>query len=328
MKAWVIEQIGKLDLKLVDVEEPKLGDDQVMIEPAFAALNPADRYLAEGAYPATPPMPHILGRDGVGKVVAVGKNVKDVPIGSMRVILRGETGVSVWGTFAERVAVNADSVAEVPKNWSLEESAGAALVYLTAYQSIKQWEGGRPDLPEHANVLITGASGGVGVASIHLAKAMGHKVFALTRGRSKFDELTKLGADVVIDIEHSDWKKQLRGEKINLAIDNIGGPLFNTIISVMAQYGRISVVGRLAGVVPEFNPATLFFKRIWIGGVFVGDYGRDDAQQALKASVDLLSRINAKPAVDSVFEFDKLPEAFGRLREGPVGKVLVRITVD
>lgn len=321
MKAWVIEQIGKLDLKLTDVPEPKLGDDQVMIELQFAALNPADRYLAEGAYPAHPPLPHILGRDGVGKVVAVGKNVKNVPIGSTRVILRGETGVSVWGTFAERVAVNADSVAGVPTGWTLEESAGAALVYLTALQAIKQWH----DLPEKMNVLITGASGGVGVASIHLAKAMGHKVFSLTRGTQKFDELKQLGADVTIDITEADWKKHLGKEKINLAIDNIGGPLFNAVISTMAQYGRISVVGRLGGPVPEFNPATLYFKRIQIGGVFVGDYARDEAQLALKSIVELLDRIKAKPVVDSVFEFEKLVEAFGRLREGPVGKVLVSI---
>lgn len=325
MKAWVIDQIGKLDLKLVDVDEPKLGDDQVMIEPIFAALNPADRYLAEGAYPAHPPLPHILGRDGVGKVVGVGKNVKDVPIGSTRVILRGETGVSVWGTFAERVVVDADSLAEVPKNWTLEESAGASLVYLTALQAIKQWPDLGPGLPEKTNVLITGASGGVGVASIHLAKAMGHKVFALTRGTQKFDELKQLGADVTIDITDPDWKNNLGKEKINLAIDNIGGALFNTVISVMARYGRISVVGRLGGSVPDFNPATLFFKRIWIGGVFVGDYDREGAQRAWKTIVDLLDRSKVKPVVDSVFEFEKLVEAFGRLREGPVGKVLVRV---
>src|SRR6185437_331346 len=126
--------------------------------------NPADRYLAEGQYPAKPPFPHILGRDAIGTIVELGSGVTNWKVGDRAVVLRNDVGVNRPGTLAEKVAVPAESLAVAPAHWTPEQSAGAALVYLTAYQAITQW----PDLPPAANVLITGASGGVGVASIQL----------------------------------------------------------------------------------------------------------------------------------------------------------------
>lgn len=323
MIAWQLSQLGSIDnLSLVrDLPDPTPGPEQVVIEIEFAALNPADRYLAEGQYPARPAMPHVLGRDGVGTVIAVGDGVRDVKVGDVRAVVRGETGVTAPGTFATRVAVNADSLVEVPAGWSREQIAGASLVYLTAYQAITQWG----DLPTDCVTLITGASGGVGVAMTQLAKAMGHTVVGLSRSAEKSAKLKVIGADSVFD-PTTPWPKYLKeevGRRVNLAVENVCGEEFNDVIGAMETNGRLSVVGQLAGPVPRFNPASLFGRRLRIGGVFVSTYTRPEAHAAWTEIVRLLG--DRRPLVDEVFAFEQLPQAFERLKAGPMGKVLLRV---
>jgi NADPH2:quinone reductase len=325
MRAWLLDQYTGLDhLRLAEVPDPPPGAGEVVLDLDFAALNPADRYLSQGEYPARPPLPHILGRDGVGTVSALGPGADQFKIGQRLLILRGDTGVYRWGTFAQRVAVAMDSLVVPPDGWTLEQAAGAPLVYLTAYQALTQWG----DLPPSV-VLITGASGGVGVATIQLCKAIGHSVVALSRGSTKQQQLLEVGADDVVDPTEADWPKKLlkllSNRRVDLAIDNIGGPLLPQVIETMGNHGRISLVGRLAGPVPQFNTAALFFRRLKMGGVAVGTYSRPEAHAAWQAVVDLLAKSNAKPLVDRVFPFEQLPQAFERLAAGPMGKILLKI---
>src|SRR4051812_16052062 len=196
MKAWLLDSIGSLDaLRLGAAPDPSPGAGEVVLDVEFAALNPADRFLAEGHYPARPPLPHVLGRDGIGTVSAIGQGVEGVAVGDRRLILRTEVGVTRWGTFAERVAVPVVSLVEPPAQWSAEQAAAAPLVYLTAYQALTTWV----DLPAAGVVLVTGASGGVGVASVQLARALGHTVVALSRDRRKAERLEELGAHRVFN---------------------------------------------------------------------------------------------------------------------------------
>jgi NADPH2:quinone reductase len=320
MKAWLLDSLGGLDrLRLADVPEPQAGAGEVILALQFAALNPADRYLAEGQYPARPAFPHILGRDGLGTILSGPQS------GEKRIILRGETGVTRHGTFAERVAVPQLELVEIPTGWTDEEAAGAPLVYLTAYQALTQWG----DLPERSVILITGASGGVGVAAVQLGKAMGHEIVALSRSATKGETLRKIGADHVLNPSDPGWPKalvqSLGDRRVDLAIDNIGGEGFNDLLYTLGGRARVSVVGRLAGPVPQFNTASLFFRRIRIGGVSVGTYTPDESRAAWSKIVELLQKTNARPLVDSVHPFDRLLDAFKRLEQGPMGKVLLRV---
>ena len=287
-------------------------------------MNPADAYLAQGQYPAKPPLPHILGRDGMGEIVALGEDVRDLKLGQKQAILRGEVGITRWGTFAELATVPAESLVDVPQGWTDEQAAGASLVYLTAYQALLQW----PDLPRPAVVLISGASGGVGVASTQLAVAMGHTVIGLSRDPQKRDTLKGLGMALALDPTDPQWRttlKSLLGERrVDLVIDNIGGGLFAELIATLGDRGRVSVIGRLAGTVPEFNTSTLLFRRIKIGGVAVGAYTNTESRQAWSRILELLNPAKARPLVDQVFPFDQLPAAFARLARGPMGKILLR----
>ncbi len=325
MRAWLLREFKGIEsLELSNVPVPTPGPGEVLLQLSHAALNPADRYLAERLYPAHPPLPHILGRDGIGRVVKATPEHPELE-GARCAILRGHTGGDRPGTFAEYVAVPETDLAGVPPDWTDEEGAGATLVYLTAYQALRMWGPLRPG----AVVLITGASGGVGVAAVQLAAAMKQKVFALSRSAEKGARLRQLGADQVFDPEDPDWRKKAKAaagpERVSLAIDNIGGKLLPQVIDTLGESGRVSLVGRLAGPVPDFNTATLFFRRIRMGGVAVGAWTKTESRDAWARVLELLAQTRARPLVDRVFPFEQLPRAFARLQEGPLGKVLLRV---
>ena len=328
MKAWFMDAYEGVDkLRLGETPDPQPGPGQVLLGLHYAALNPADAFLAQNLYPAKPALPHILGRDGVGTVQAVGEGVTNVRKGDIAGILRCDAGVELWGTLAEKAVIPAASLAPVPPGWTTEQMAGAPLVFLTAWQALTQW-GGPP--PAGQVLLVTGASGGVGVASVLLGKSMGLTVLALSRNPAKSQRLLTLGADHVFDPADPALRKKIQAAispaKVDLVVDSVAGPLFHQVLATLGQNGNISVVGRSGGPVPDFNTAMLFFRRNRIGGVSVGDYTPAEAQTAWKEIVRRLHQVDRRPVVDEVFPFTEVKAAFARLAEGPMGKVLIRVS--
>jgi len=255
--------------------------------------------------------------------------VKNVRAGDSMGIVPGNVGVESWGTLAEKVLVPEDRLVPIPTGWSAEEMAGAPLVFLTAWQALTQWNEPPAPPPERSVLLVTGASGGVGVASVLLGQSMGLTVVALSRSAEKSARLKALGADVVLDPSDPQLRKSVNAaiapKKVDLVIDSIGGPLFDQLVSILGYRGRISVVGRSAGTVPTFNTASLLFRRSRIGGVAVSDYTADAAQAAWTEIVSRLAAIGKHPVVDGIFPFEEVKPAFARLQQGPMGKVVVKI---
>jgi NADPH2:quinone reductase len=169
----------------------------------------------------------------------------------------------------------------------------------------------------------------VGVASVLLGKSMGLKVVGFSRSGQKAEKLKELGADVVCSPDDPELRAKvmaaLAPKKVDLVVDSVGGPLFSQLVAMLGYAGKISVVGRSAGPVPEFNTGTLFFKRNRIGGVAVGDYTAETAHAAWDKIVRRMAVTGARPVVDSVFPFEQVKEAFARLAQGPMGKVLVQV---
>lgn len=331
MRAWLMHSYDGVErLRLGEVPEPQPGPTEVLLKVRYAALNPADAFLAQGLYPAKPTLPHILGRDGVGDVEAVGSHVKHIRVGETVGILRCETGVNRPGTLAEKVVAPAESLVRIPAGWSLEEMAGAPLVFLTAWQALTQWSDPPAPPAENSTLIVTGASGGVGVASVLLGKSTNLIVIGLSRDEGKRTKLKTLGADFVFDPEDKNLRRSvsvaISPKNVNLIIDSVGGKLLPQMIALLGHGGRISIVGRSGGTVPEFNTATLLFHRIRMGGVAVGDYTAQAAQTAWKEIVDRLETIGRRPQVDSIVSFEKVKNGFARLARGPMGKVLVRMS--
>ncbi len=330
MRAWLMRSYeGTEKLELTEVPDPQPGQGEALLRTRFAALNPADAFLARAMYPANPPLPHVLGRDGVGEVVAIGPGVDSVRLGDIVGVLRCDVGVATWGTLAEKTVAPAASLARVPEGWALEEMAGAPLAFLTAWQALTQWSDPAAPPPAGTVLLITGASGGVGIAALFLGKSMGLTVAALSRSKEKGARLKEMGADFVFDPAMPELRKAvltaLSPKRIDLAVDNIGGSLFNEVIAMLGYAGRVSVVGRSAGPVPEFNTASLFFRRNRVGGVAVSDFSPAAAQAAWKEIVSRLKAMGKRPVIDHVFAFREVKQAFARLAQGPMGKVVVQV---
>jgi NADPH2:quinone reductase len=325
MQAWLLPQTGSIDsLRLDTIEETLPAPGEVTLDVLYAAINPADRYLAEGLYPARPIFPHILGRDAVGIISKVGAGVSDWKVGDKALLLRGEAGVSRPGTLAQQVTVPAECLVNIPTGWTYQEAACAALVYVTAYQALTQF-----GMLNQSVVLISGASGGVGVAATQLACAMGHTVIGLSRSAEKASKLKELGSTWTFNPEDASWpsalKQHLQPRRVDLVVDNIGGALLPKLIDTLGMNGRVSLIGMLAGPVPQFNTASLFFRRLQMRGVAVGSYTLEENRQAWRQVVAMLSSIQQRPLIDTVFPMQQVPSAFARLAQGPMGKVLVAI---
>jgi NADPH2:quinone reductase len=328
MKAWLWDgEAGLNHLRLAEAPNPVPKNDEVVMEIHYAALNPADRMMAERRYPypVYPSAPHVLGRDGVGAVIQVGNGVEDVHVGDQRVLLRSDVGLTRWGTLAEQVAMPANVLAQVPQGWTDEQAAGASVVYLSAYRALTMWEPLKPN----SVVLVTGASGGVGVATVQLATAMGHTVVALSRSDEKQRRLQLIGSSFTFNPADSRGpagaKEALGSRGVNLAVDTIGGTLLPEVIDTMGDHGRISLVGELGGSVPNFYTGTLFSRWLRIGAMALSEYTPEQHRAAWQDLVGILARSGAQPLVDRVFPFDEVPQAFHRLADGPMGKVVVGV---
>ncbi len=328
MKAWLMngyDGVEGLELR-DDVPKPEPGPGQAVVKVHFAALNPADAYLAQKLYPARPTFPHILGRDASGVVDSLGPETSGrFQPGDAVALLRGDAGVNERGTLAEYVLVPEHVLVPIPKGWTEQQAAAAPLVYQTAHMALNQWG----PLEKGSTILVTGITGGVGIASLQMAKVMGHRVVGISRSAAKAERLMQLGADAVIAPDDEELRakvKEVAGKAgVALIVDNVGGKLLPAVIDTLGFYGKVSVVGMLAGPVPNFNTAKLFFKRLRIGGVSVSAYSTKEAHEAWNEIVSLLSHSEQRPMIDSVHEMADAKAAFAQLAAGPLGKVLVKV---
>ena len=325
MRAWRFHEFGDLaNYTLEEVPEPVPGDGEVLIRTRYASLNPADRLLIEGKYPGAGDLPLTVGRDGSGTIekAAEGSRFK---VGDEVIVLRSEIGITRQGTLAECVATPDSVVAHLPKGWSLQEGAAAPLVYLTAWKALVVQ--GR--LRKDQSVLVTGASGGVGIASIQLAKALGAKVVALSRSEEKRGQLKELGADEALDDGAPDLPEKVRaalnGKGPDVIIENLGGARLDQHIGMANLNARIMVIGLLAGRMSEINMGQVLFKQVRIEGVHVGKLVPTQAQDGWRRIVDTLGAANARPVIDRIFPMEQVQEAFAQLAGGHMGKVLVEI---
>ncbi len=324
MRAWRFREFGDIvNLKLDDYPDPKPQEEEVLIRLKFAALNPADRLLVEGRYPGAGDLPLSVGRDGSGIVEKAG-SASGFSEGDSVVVLRSEVGITLQGTLAELVTVPARSVASLPESWTFEEGAAAPLVYLTAWKALF-FQG---TIKGGENVLVTGASGGVGVATVQLAKAAGARVVALSRDPDKRRRLEELGADAAVDSEADDMEAQVKeafGGGADVIVENLGGPFIQSGIKLSTRNSRIMVVGLLAGRRAEIELGQLLFKQTRIEGVHVGKFTPDQARVGWSEVVEALDGAKASPLIDRVFAMDEVQEAFDHLAGGHLGKVLVAV---
>jgi len=324
MRAWRFHEFGDIaNYQIEDVPDPAPRPGEVTVRLQYAALNPADRLLIEGRYPGAGELPLTVGRDGAGTVER-GSGNGAYAEGDRVVILRSEIGITRQGTLAEKVAAPEDVLAPVPEGWSMEEAAAAPLVYLTAWKALVD-QGG---LQTGETVLVTGASGGVGIASIQLAKCLGARVIALSRDEAKRERLVELGADHALDDGADglgDRVCAIASGGVDLVIEHLGGPRLAEHLGLLTVGGRIMVIGLLAGRTAEVDLGAVLFKQARIEGVHVGKYTPGQARHTWDRVVATLDTANARPVIDTVFDMRDVQDAFAYLKGGHMGKVLVKV---
>lgn len=332
MKAFVVDKYSKKGiLRLAEMPEPELLDNDVLVEVHAAGVNMLDSKIRTGEFKLVLPYrrPFILGHDVAGRVVRVGSKVRKFKPGDA-VYARPRDGRI--GTFAEFIAIDEADVALKPANLSMEEAASIPLVGLTAWQALIE----RAGLKTGQKIFIQAGSGGVGTFAIQLAKHLG-AIVATTAGAASADLVRDLGADVVVDYRKDDFEKILSG--YDVVLNSQDAKTLEKSLTVLKPGGKlISISGPPD---PEFawkqglNVVLRLLLRLLSRGIRTKAKRRGVGFSFLfmSAQGEQLSKITSliedgaiRPVVDRVFPFEATNEALAYVETGRAkGKVVVKV---
>ncbi|WP_249869567.1 NAD(P)-dependent alcohol dehydrogenase [Oceanobacillus saliphilus] len=320
MKAFVTNKYGSPDvLELQDVEKPICKDNQVLVNVHATSINYGNIVLLRGtpfvarfAFGITKPKFKIPGGDIAGTIEAVGKNVKNFQVKDE---VFGDLSSSGWGGFAEYVAVPENSIALKPKNFSFEEAAALPMAASTSLQALRN----KGNVQEGQEVLIYGASGGVGTFAVQIAKALGANVTAVCSTRN-VDIIKSLGIDHVID-----YKKETIFEKDNtydLILGVNGYQPISEYLRALKSNGKFILVGGS----PKQMPQAMFRS---IGNKQINIFMQSHKQEDLKFIKELVEKNQLTAVIDRRFSFNELPNAFKYFEEGHAqGKLVVKVSSE
>ena len=316
MKAMIFTTYGTPDvLQLADVEKPEPKAKEVLVNVMATAVNPADHHVLSGMLRYNTgllkPKEQILGSDIAGVVAAVGENVTQFRVGDE---VFGDLSEHGRGGFAEYVAAPELALAMKPANLSFAEAAAVPMTAVTALQGLRD----KGQLQPGQQLLINGASGGVGTFAVQIAKALGAEVTAVVSTR-KIEMARAIGADHIIDYTQEDFTQN--GHRYDLIFDTVGN-------HSVAEYKRVlNPQGRF--VTSAFLPA-LFIQGPWLarteGKQMVNMMAKPN-QQDLSFMAELLDSGQVKPIIDTCYPLADVPQALRYVREGHAkGKVIITMT--
>jgi NADPH:quinone reductase-like Zn-dependent oxidoreductase len=330
MKAFTVDRYKSKDgLRVAELPDPDVRDDDVLVQIHAAGVNPLDAGIRDGKFKLILPyrLPLILGNDMAGVVVRVGTRVTRFKPGD-EVYARPDK--DRIGTFAEYIAISEADLAHKPTTLRMTEAASLPLVGLTAWQALVE----RADLREGQKVLIHGGSGGVGTIAIQLAKHLGATV-ATTASTANADWLKSLGADIVIDYKNQDFETILHD--YDVVLDTQGGKILEKSLRVVRPGG--TVIGIAGPPDPDFAQEIGASWVVKLATRMLSYRTRRKARRRqvrytflfMKASGDQLGQITAlvdagkiRPVVDKVFAFESTNQALAYTEQGrPKGKVVV-----
>ncbi len=329
MKAAVIikgEKGGMMALQ--EVPMPKPRPEELLVEVKASGINRADIFRIQGTYrtlssAADEKRLEIVGGEAAGIVVEVGREVSGFAKGD-RVMGMCNGGYAQFTTIHQQLAM------PVPEKLSWEEAGTIPVSYMTEYNALIT--AGRLQAGE--SILINGASSGVGVAAVQIARFWGAKpVIGLAGSLAKLETLKTLGLDVGINYRAEDCKEAVLAaterKGVDLIIDHVGGPHLKDNLKCMALKGRLVSVGRLGGEVGELNMDLLALKRLELIGVTFRTRTFDERTEiARQMMTDLLPALadgRLKPVVDRIFPLDQAVEAHQYMTSNvQLGKIVLR----
>lgn len=271
MRAVQVSEFGSYEkARVAEVPDPVAGPGQVVIDVHASPLNFVDLLVIGGKYQFLPKLPFTPGKGPAGVVRSLGEGVTNLKVGD-RVLAMAEVG-----GYAQACAVDAKSCYRLPDNMTFPQAGASSLVYDTSWFALRE----RARLAPGETVLVLGASGGVGLASVQLAKAMGARVLGGVANMEKAQMVRDAGADGIIDLSAAELHESLRaqvhaqteGRGADVILDMLGGDIFDAAIRALAWCGRLVVIGFAAGRIPTIKANYLLVKNIEVSGLQVSDY--------------------------------------------------------
>ncbi|MCH3881855.1 NADPH:quinone oxidoreductase family protein [Tenacibaculum aquimarinum] len=322
MKAIVCSQFGlpnTLEFKETETPQPKEGE--ILITVKACSVNFPDTLIIQGKYQFRPEFPFSPGSDVAGIVEKVGDNVKHFKVGDEVV------GFIPFGGFAEKAIVKATDCFPKPKGMSMVNASAFLLAYGTSYHALKD----RAKLKEGETVLILGASGGVGLTALELAKLMGAKVIAAASSDEKLALCKQFGADEVINYSEESLKDRVKeltnGKGVDVIYDPVGGHFSELALRAIAWKGRHLVIGFANGEIPKIPINLTLLKGASIVGVFWGAFAQKEPKKSLENIQQLLTwfvKGDVKPHIDKTYSLENAPKALEDMMQRKVkGKIVI-----
>jgi NADPH2:quinone reductase len=329
MRAVWVEEFKPFDqVAVATVADPEPGPGEVVVDVVAAEANYPDILVIEGKYQVKPPLPFSPGKAAAGRVAALGSGVENLKLGD-RVAVQVE-----YGAYAEKLRARAESCFPMPEGMGFAEAAALGLVYQTSWFALRE----RAAFREGESVLVLGASGGIGVASVQLARAMGAKtVIGVVLGPDNVEVARRAGADPAIDASRLEGRDDLRdqvmaatsGRGVDVVIDPVGGELSTACLRTLAWCGRLVVIGFASGDIPAFRANYLLVKNISALGLQWSDYRDREPEKVRRAQEEIYSFFvdgRLAPVISRRVPLARFHEALQALKEGKVqGKVIMDV---
>ncbi|MPY84024.1 MAG: zinc-binding dehydrogenase [Actinophytocola sp.] len=312
---------GPRAVEIADVDEPAPDDDKVMIDVHAAGVTFPDVLQTRGQYQIKLPVPFTPGSEVAG-------TVRSAPESSGVTAGQGVASFVGFGGFCEVVAADPATVFPLPDRMSFEHGAAVPMNVLTAHFALKR----RAALREGETVLVHGAAGGVGSASIQLAKALGAHVIGVVSTDAKAELARAAGADdVVLADGFKDAAKELTGGRgVDIVVDPVGGDRFTDSLRSLAREGRLLVIGFTGGEIPTVKVNRLLLNNISVVGVAWGEFFLHRMAYLHEQWADLLPLLEAgklDPHIGARYPLDKAADALASMDErSAVGKIVLDVT--
>ena len=244
MRSIVVREFGGPDVMHL-VDGPSLAPlpAQVLVRVRAAGVNPVDGYIRTGTHMVKPPLPYTPGTDGAGEVEALGADVKGWAVGDRVYIANDNTGLPRTGTYAEQALCQPTQLHRLPARLSFAQGAAVGVPYATAYRALFMRANARPG----ETVLVHGASGGVGIAAVQLARAHGMIVIGTAGTDRGMEAVRQHGADTVVSHKDPHYVQAIMhatsGRGVDVVIEMLANMNLDKDLTLLARFGRIVVVG-------------------------------------------------------------------------------------
>ncbi len=311
MKALICRAHGPPEsLTVEEVPVPQPAPNEVQVRVRAAGINFPDSLIIQNLYQFKPPLPFSPGGEMAGEITAVGADVKDFATGQSVIAFCG------WGAFAEYAVVAQDRLMAMPEGMPYEIAGSFFITYGTCYHALKD----RAALVADETVLVLGGAGGIGLATIEIAKALGGRVFAAAKTDATLAICRANGGDETINYATEDLRERLKaftgGRGVDVVCDPVGGAFSELALRSMAWRGRYLVVGFADGQIPRFPLNLLLLKGCAVLGVFWADFLRREpagAEADLQALATLYRSGRIRPLLSGRYALEETPQALRSL---------------